>query len=718
MINATEVYTRMKVSYVGNRDPKPAIVFQFENMLKLGGFEQLAIAGNTCICNAYENEDGPIEHRIGEGLCKQVYRTPVDDLKKMLDIAGYKANAQLTLRAWMDAVLQAGLSSKGVEAYHRFKPALEWIIRDGGFVNNDRIFAQHALRELYLSQSVNEPTEWWLDAYTRDVDEEASTEMETNRTAQRWLKDEAASVQEGTFTMNGIEMKVDAVQDAEDTIISAYLAMKDPETHLAIYTKEEAIAMSRKTRNTMVSPLGDTEIFSDFEGDEDRGFIPPPLLKDFHPDLSAIDKLPVKNYRDFTAQCWERARDAFPETPFERGKRQRLYKGENAMRDQWTKLVSQARIDTFVHLWFDEMYERVTENTQTAEWIAEEIADLSSPRFQGLSGIDKDFAPIWGIGESEQRDIEKLSAQTPVEVIKRPLPELVQETEYDMRHIVYRDMEYVQVANDVEVRKSLIKYANDLAKRGDDPVYGSCLQASAVMIFPFVVDEDEELQPSQLDVTKIKISELSKDLQECLEAYGEEIAERSDKRGKLRAETNIDLKLDEEVYVKKLLATMPELSPIPSETQSFVLAHIAAMASGANADTATSTAWNAWRTAMAPDGQREYEASIALGQSKSEAWKAFWGKCGKAIPRPQSKILKATKAGLVIAPLTREYPALTIDGEIEDAEAPKTREIGWGAAVTKMRAGEFDLSNKDALITGLTKAGWQEAAYFIKLLKA
>ena len=76
---------------------------------------------------------------------------------------------------------------------------------------------------------------------------------------------------------------------------------------------------------------------------------------------------------------------------------------------------------------------------------------------------------------------------------------------------------------------------------------------------------------------------------------------------------------------------------------------------------------------------------VAANEPRNKAMAAFWGKCGREVPRPQSKIktIAGDGSGLVL----------------EDG-----RRISWAVAKIKARANEFNFgANKAKLIAKLTE---------------
>jgi hypothetical protein len=251
----------------------------------------------------------------------------------------------------------------------------------------------------------------------------------------------------------------------------------------------------------------------------------------------------------------------------------------------------------------------------------------------------------------------------------------------------------------------------------------SAQQLSEILDELFAKDKN-----STMSGVNIYPSELSDVLRTTLEEYSEEIAERSGQMQQSVGEN--PRKMDEfsDAYMKQLSAKL-EMFELPEASRAFVIAQITAIAAGANEKVATSTAWHNWRHEVCPAGAAQYDAVLALKGTQSAAWKAFYAET-KDVPlkKAKSKIISASKTGLKFIPaplIFSEAKPLKLGGkEIawpvgfdRKEEVKEAREIGWGGAVNMMRAGEFDLSNKDKLIAGIKSLQLTEAGYFLKLLK-
>lgn len=632
------------------------------------GPEILVQKNHTCTCGAYE-----FPHRVAMGHCKHQARSVMDELLSLCHVAGYKDDAIVTLRAWADRIIADALNAKGVKAYHQYAEALRWIeeVAEG----ERKFVAKLALEELYLSQSVSNPDEWWIDGYTKEIDPDAQGELDVNRTAQKFLRDEQASVESAVFTLDGVEMTVDAVKDfKEDPIIEAYKQ---------IYPIEQARKMAHLAKDTMLSSLGDEEIFSDFEGDDDRGFIPPPLEKSFKPDMQSIDWLTVDAFRDFKKECWNEARSAFPLTDNERRMSSILKGGRQYKKNgltfeagiyTWEKEIRNARFAEFKRLFFKSLYKRVSDRFALAKGV------ISIARYKLIPGAK-------GTKPSISVTLEN----------------------------------FVKVREMIAVRQDFLDFVNELARKGDDPfsLNGSCLQAAAVMIYPFLSDDEN-------DGVLIGVEEISADLLECVLIYEQEIVERSDRMTKGDGEDPAMIDRESRRFLEKLKYELLTYCQ-PERSEAYVLAFIAAMSAGANKITATATAWSAWRNDMNERGAENYDAVLLMGGKENMAWKAFWNQCSVNIPRPKSSIISASQAGLKIVPAKPHFKPLKplmLDGveiaapvgfEVE-TKKQEVREINWGIAVNKMRAGEFDLSNKKAILA-LKAKGWREADYFLRLVE-
>ena len=133
-----------------------------------------------------------------------------------------------------------------------------------------------------------------------------------------------------------------------------------------------------------------------------------------------------------------------------------------------------------------------------------------------------------------------------------------------------------------------------------------------------------------------------------------------------------DIEATDENTMIELSSLLPEKHHNPMQTRSFVMAYIAAIATGAELVTAENSAIAAWREAMSPQGAEAYRQAWHTLKNKSQAWRAFWQKCGPDVPRPKEQVraVRGNFTGLVLA---------------------SGRKIDWRITAIKMQNDELDM---------------------------
>jgi len=140
--------------------------------------------------------------------------------------------------------------------------------------------------------------------------------------------------------------------------------------------------------------------------------------------------------------------------------------------------------------------------------------------------------------------------------------------------------------------------------------------------------------------------------------------------------------------LEQLSAILPEKHHNPMQTRSYILAYVQAISANAALGEAENVAIAAWRKAMSPAGAKAYQDAWKASKNKSTAWRAFWGKCGPDVPRPQEHVraVRGNFSGLVLT---------------------SGRKIDWRIAAIKLKNDELALTGeqKDKLKVMLTQKG-------------